>query len=119
MNIITQEAMKCQAVVKCAMKKGKSRASRMYGVSLSSVKRWCKRYDGTWQSLKEKSHRPNSHPKRHTAEEEELIRKCFLRQHRTKTALCALHAICLHFFVILHKNSLTYIEYACVVFCII
>ena len=47
----------------------------MYGVSLSSVKRWCKRYDGSWQSLKEKSHRPNSHPHQHTAREEEMIRE--------------------------------------------
>lgn len=47
----------------------------MYGVSLSSVKRWCKRYDGSWQSLKEKSHRPNSHPRQHTAREEEMIRE--------------------------------------------
>jgi hypothetical protein len=37
MNIITQEAKKCQAVVKLANRKGKSHASRMYGVSLSSV----------------------------------------------------------------------------------
>ena len=51
MNIITQEAKKRQAVVKTAIRKGKSEASRIYGVSLSSVKRWCKRYDGTWQSL--------------------------------------------------------------------
>ena len=49
MNIITQEAKKRQAVVKLANRKGKSYASRKYGVSLSSVKRWCKRYDGTWQ----------------------------------------------------------------------
>ena len=47
----------------------------MYGVSLSSVKRWCRRYDGSWQSLKEKSHRPNSHPHQHTAREEEMIRE--------------------------------------------
>ena len=39
MNIITQEARKRQAVVKLANKKGKSFASRIYGVSLSSVKR--------------------------------------------------------------------------------
>lgn len=77
MNIIAQKAKQRQAVVKCANKKGKSCASRMYGVSLSSVKRWCKRYDGTWQSLAEKSHRPHSHPKRHTPEEEKLILKCF------------------------------------------
>lgn len=77
MNIITQEAKKRQAVVKTAIRKGKSKASIIYGVSLSSVKRWCKRYDGTWQSLAEKSHRPHTHPKRHTEEEEHLISQCF------------------------------------------
>lgn len=75
MNRITQEAYKRQAVVKTAQRKGKTYASRMYGVSLSSVKRWCRRYDGSWQSLKEKSHRPNSHPRQHTAREEEMIRE--------------------------------------------
>lgn len=81
MNIITQEAKKRQAVVKLAEKKGKSYASRKYGVSLSSVKRWCKRYDGTWQSLKERSHRPHSHPKQHTKREEQLILRCFQRKY--------------------------------------
>ena len=75
MNRITQEARKRQAVVNLAKRKGQSYASRIYGVSLSSVKRWCKRYDGTWQSLKERSHRPYSHPKQHTEQEETLIRK--------------------------------------------
>lgn len=55
MNRITQEAHKRQAVVEHAMKKGKSVAAQKYGVSLSSVKRRCKRYDGIWQSLKERS----------------------------------------------------------------
>ena len=77
MNIITQEAKKRQAVVKYANRKGKSQASRMYGVSLSSVKRWCKRYDGTWQSLVSKSHRPHNHPKRHTPKEERQIKNSF------------------------------------------
>lgn len=77
MNIITQEARKRQAVVKLSMRKGKSFASRIYGVSLSSVKRWCKRYNGDWRSLKEKSHRPKTHPKRHTTEEEACIREAF------------------------------------------
>lgn len=75
--------MDVNSVVKYAEKSGKSSASRMYGVSLSSIKRWCKRYDGTWQSLLERSHRPNSHPKRHTAKEEKQIknsfRKCYAR----------------------------------------
>ena len=82
MNIITQEAKKRQGVVKLANKKGKSYASRIYGVSLSSVKRWCKRYDGTWQSLRERSHRPHSHPKRHTEAEEQLILKCFQKKYQ-------------------------------------
>ena len=75
MDRIAQEARRRQGVVKLALRKGKSYAARMYGVSLSSVKRWCKRYDGTWQSLKEGSHRPKSHPLRHTEQEESLIRK--------------------------------------------
>ena len=77
MNIITQEAKKRQAVVKLANRKGKSFASRIYGVSLSSIKRWCKRYDGTCKSFAEKSHRPHSHPRRHTEEEEKIILKGF------------------------------------------
>ncbi len=77
MNILTQKAKKRQAVVKLAEKKGKSFASAMYGVSLSSVKRWCKRYDGTWQSLREKSHKPHSNKRQHTKAEEEIIIKAF------------------------------------------
>ena len=77
MNMITQEAKKKQAIVEYAIKKGKSKASRQYGVSLSSVKRWCNRYDGSWQSLKPKSRRPHSHPKQHTKKEEQQIRNSF------------------------------------------
>ena len=82
MNILTQEAKKKQAIVKYAERNGKSQASRMYGVSLSSIKRWCKKYDGTWQSMLEKSHRPHSHPKRHTPKEKQIrnsFRKCYDR----------------------------------------
>lgn len=77
MNTLTQKAHNRQSVVKLALRKGKKFAARKYGVSLSSVKRWCKRYDGTWQSLRERSHRPHSHPKQHTQEEEQLIRNAF------------------------------------------
>ncbi|MEG1943167.1 MAG: DDE-type integrase/transposase/recombinase [Angelakisella sp.] len=81
MSIIAQEAKNRQAAVKLASRKGKSFASRMYGVSLSSVKRWSKRYDGTWQSLVERSHRPHSHPKRHGAAEEAIILEAFQSKH--------------------------------------
>ena len=83
MNRLAQEARRRQAVVKLAISKGKSRAEEKYGVSLSSVKRWCRRYDGTWQSLMERSHRPRSHPRQHKPEEEKAIttafRKVFFR----------------------------------------
>lgn len=81
MNLIAQEAMKKQAVVKYAERNGKSKASRKYGVSLPSVKRWCKRYDGTWKSLLEKSHRPHSHPKQHTPKEERQIKNSFKKSY--------------------------------------
>lgn len=81
MNILTHEAKKKQVVVKYAERNGKSKASRMYGISLSSVKRWCTRYDGTWQSLLERSHRPHSHPKRHTAKEERQIKNSFKKHY--------------------------------------
>ncbi len=73
--------MKKQAVVKYAERNGKSKASRKYGVSLPSVKRWCKRYDGTWKSLLEKSHRPHSHPKQHTPKEERQIKNSFKKSY--------------------------------------
>lgn len=77
MNKIAQEAVRRQGTVKLAMKKGKSFAAWKYGVSLSSVKRWCKRYDGTRQSLEERSHRPKSHPQQHKVWEEDIIREAF------------------------------------------
>ena len=82
MNIITQEARKRQAVVKLARRKGKSFAARKYGVSLSSVKRWDKKYDGKdWRSLLEGSHRPHSHPKQHTEAEEMIISQAFWKKY--------------------------------------
>jgi len=80
MNILAQQARKRQAIVKYAQKHGKGAAVRMYGVSLSSVKRWIKRHDGTWQSLLERSHKPHSHPKQHTLKEEKAIKKAFSKQ---------------------------------------
>jgi len=81
MKRIAQEARMSQGVVSYALKHGKSKAARKYGVSLSSVKRWSQRYDGTWQSLQERSHRPHSHPKQHTAAEETAIQQAFRQKY--------------------------------------
>lgn len=75
--IISRKARIRQAVVKLALKKGKTYAALKYGHSLSSVKRWCKRYDGTLASLNDQSRRPHSHPARHTAAEEKIIKAAF------------------------------------------
>ena len=37
------------------------------------IYRWLKRYDGTLQSLADRSHRPHSHPNQHTQDEIKLI----------------------------------------------
>lgn len=73
MNIITQKAKKRQRIIEYSLKHGKSEASRKYKEPLSNIKRWSKRYDGTWKSLKDKSRQPHSHPKQHTLYEESLI----------------------------------------------
>ena len=82
MNILSQEARKRQAIVKLAIRKGISFAARIYGVSLSSIKRWKKRYDGKdWRSLLERSHRPHRHARQHTEEEEMILSKAFWKKY--------------------------------------
>ena len=55
------------------MKKGATAAARRYNVSRATIYRWLKRYNGTLDSLKDRSHRPHSHPNQHTEEEIKLI----------------------------------------------
>ncbi len=48
---------------------------RKYKISKASLMRWNKRYDGTRESLEDRSHRPHSqHPNAHTEEELKWIR---------------------------------------------
>lgn len=77
MNSITQEAKFRQRAVKCFKKKGGTIASRYFHVSRNSLYRWAERYDGTWQSLKEKSHRPHNIPKEQKPWEYALIERCY------------------------------------------
>jgi transposase InsO family protein len=73
-----QMAKNRQKAVEYARKHGnQSAAARLYRVSLSSIKRWCARYDGSLESLLERSHRPKSHPRQHTNGEKRKIRKAF------------------------------------------
>lgn len=74
MNTVTQITRRRQAIIEYSLKKGVTAAARRYNVSRQFVYRWKKRYDGTLESLKDRSHRPHSHPNQHTPEEIKLIK---------------------------------------------
>ena len=73
MNSIAQEARFRQRVVKYFYKHGATEASIRFKVCRQSVYNCAARYDGTWKSLVERSHRPHHHPKEHTQAEKEMI----------------------------------------------
>jgi len=74
--IITEEMRFRQKVVEYAIKhKNNAKAARRYDTSRQQVQRWRKKYNGTVESLANKSRRPHSHPNEHTQKEIELISK--------------------------------------------
>ena len=62
-----------QAVIEYSNKHGVTAAAIRYHLNRQYIYRWRNRYDGTLQSLADRSHRPHSHPNQHTAEEIKLI----------------------------------------------
>lgn len=92
MNKVQQEACFRQRVVKeVLVGRSKSEVARRYRISRMSVYRWCQRYDGSVDSLKERSHRPQSHPAQHSKEEYELIRR--VCSHNKGLGLVCLHLV--------------------------
>lgn len=73
MNIVTSEAHFRQRVIKYSLKQGVTAASNRFHRSRQAIYEWKTRYDGSWKSLREKSHRPKSHPNQHTEEEKAMI----------------------------------------------
>lgn len=73
MNTITQDMRFRQALIEYSLKYGVTKAAIRYKTNRQYIYRWRKRYDGTLQSLADKSHRPHHHPNEHTAEELKLI----------------------------------------------
>lgn len=76
-----------QRVIKYSLKNGVTKASIYFKISRNSIYRWMKRYDGTWQSLKDRSHRPKSHPKQHTKQEHDLIMRYYHKNKDDKIVL--------------------------------
>lgn len=74
MNTVTQRMKFRQSLIKYSEKHGVTKAAIKYNVSRQYVYRWKRRYDGTLDSLADKSHRPHHHPSQHTEDEIKLIR---------------------------------------------
>lgn len=74
MSKITQDMRFRQAVIEYSLKHGVTKAAIRYKTNRQYIYRWRKRYDGTLQSLADRSHRPHSHPSQHTQAELKLIR---------------------------------------------
>ena len=79
MNSIASEAKFRQRVVKYSYKHGVTKASNRFHRSRNAIYEWKNKYDGTWKSLVDKSHRPHHHPKEHTPEEKEMILRRYPR----------------------------------------
>ena len=69
-------------MVKYFQEHGGMKTAIRYKTSRKTVYKWVSRYDGTLESLKDKSHRPHSHPSQHTEAELELIRRYIKRNGR-------------------------------------
>ena len=74
MSKITQDMRFKQVVIEYSLKYGVTKAAIRYKTSRQNIYRWRQKYDGTVQSLADRSHRPHSHPNQHTEDEVKLIR---------------------------------------------
>ena len=77
MKSISPKAHFRQLVIKYSQKRGVTAASIRYRVCRKAIYDWKKRYDGRWQSLIDRSHRPHSHPRQQTAEEYAMIERYY------------------------------------------
>lgn len=74
MASITQDMRFRLSLIRYAEKYGVSNAARKYKTNRQYVYRWRNRYDGSWDSLRDRSRRPHHHPNEHTPSEIKLIR---------------------------------------------
>ena len=73
MNTITQDMRYRLSLIKYAEKYGVTKAAIKYKTNRQYIYRWKRRYDGTLESLRNRSRRPHHHPNQHTPEEIKLI----------------------------------------------
>ena len=73
MGSITQDIRFRLSLIKYAEKHGVTKAALKYKTNRQYIYRWKNQYDGSWDSLRNRSRRPHSHPNQHTPEEIKLI----------------------------------------------
>ena len=73
MDSVTQDMRFRQSLLKYSEKYGVTKAAIKYKTNRQYIYRWKNRYDGTIESLRERSRRPHHHPNEHTEAELKLI----------------------------------------------
>ena len=73
-KIITQKMKYKQSVIKYSYKYGVKKAAIQFNEWPKTIYRWRERYDGSVESLRDKSKRPHHHPNEHTEKEIKLIK---------------------------------------------
>ena len=73
MASITQDMRYRLSLIKYAEKFGVTNAAIKYKTNRQYIYRWKRRYDGSWESLRDRSRRPHHHPNQHTPDEIALI----------------------------------------------
>ena len=73
MNSVTQDMRFRQSLLKHSQKYGVTKAAVKYKTNRQYIYRWLQRYDGTIESLRDKSRKPHHHPNQHTEQELKLI----------------------------------------------
>lgn len=64
-----------QRIIKYLEKHTVTEASIRFKISRKTIYKWKNRYDGTLESLEDRSHRPHNSPKAHSEKELKLIRR--------------------------------------------
>jgi transposase len=75
-------------MIKHYEKYGGTETAIRYKTSRKTVYKWVKRYDGTIESLKDRSHRPQSSPKEHTETEKKIVKRA-AKRHKWRDLLLA------------------------------
>ena len=85
MSKISQKERYKQSLIKYAVKYGVAKAAARYATNRQYVYRWMKRYDGSLESLRDKSRRPHHHSNEHSPAELLLIRNMLQhKEHRAR-----------------------------------